>query len=176
LSAGRFLVPMPDREPVLSAEVNGSSKAAVAAEMASDLGYRAILPFALGQAVCRLAASTTTNSFEGDRFAVVHNPGDVQQEAVQETARKKQMAPAITVATLLLLCLRRVRIEYAKRTSFRRHRLMLVLRGGSPPLQLCRCGWCLLPDSLVSRNGVGWSLPRLSSNLVCAVNPPGCAH
>ena len=118
LTAWRFLVPMPDREPVLSADVNGSSKAAVAAEMASDLGYRAILPFALGQAVCRLAASTTTNSFAGERFAVVHNPGDVQQEAVQETARKKQMAPAITVTTLLLLGLRRVRIEYAKRTSF----------------------------------------------------------
>ena len=118
LTAWRFLVPMPDREPVLSADVNGSSKAAVAAETASDLGYRAILPFALGQAVCRLATSTTTNSFEGERFAVVHNPGDVQQEAVQETARKNQMAPAITVTTLLLLGLRRVRIEYAKRTSF----------------------------------------------------------
>ena len=186
LTAWRFLVPMPDREPVLSADVNGSSKAAVAAEMASDLGYRAILPFALGQAVCRLATSTTTNSFEGERFAVVHNPGDVQQEAMQETARKKQMAPAITVTTLLLLGLRRVRIEYAKRTSFWRACASSFFeetpvdvgpsRGLPAPSTLQ--GWLVSAagQSCVKEYGVGGSLPRLSSNLVCAVNPPGCAH
>ena len=181
LTAWRFLVPMPDREPVLSADVNGSSKAAVAAETASDLGYRAILPFALGQAVCRLAASTTTNSFEGERFAVVHNPGDVQQEAVQETARKNQMAPAITVTTLLLLGLLRVRIEYAKRTSFWRACASLFFE--ETPVDVGPSRGLPAPSTLQGRlvsaagqSCVKESLPRLFLNLVCAVNPPGCAH
>ena len=61
LSAWRFLVPILQREPILSSDVDQSSRAAAAAELPLELGYRAVMSLELGGALCGRGDASLTS-------------------------------------------------------------------------------------------------------------------
>lgn len=119
LSAWRFAVSLPEREAFLSRDVNESSVAAVSSEMSFDMSYRAVMPMELGKALCNFSSGDSVEQSIGlgENFAVLQHPGEVAIEVEQTSRRKQRLNPAIRFTTLMLLGLRRIRIEYAKRIS-----------------------------------------------------------
>ena len=105
LSAWRFLVPILQR-------VDQSSRAAAAAELPFELGYRAVVSLELGRALCGRGDASLTSS---ESFSVLQHPAAVQLDVGRETRRKQQLEPAIRFTALLVLGLRRIRVEFAKR-------------------------------------------------------------
>ena len=53
LSSWRWLVPTPNRQSLLSSDVDGSSAIPTQRERGSDLAYRAVLPRHMGFALCQ---------------------------------------------------------------------------------------------------------------------------
>ena len=113
LSAWRWLVVLPGREPLLSVDVDGSSVTGTGHERGSDLAYRAVLPIRLGNALCA-AASMGAIAGAG---AFCHPP-----PTPRSTARNTRTfqstgphAPAIHLTKCLLLGIRRLRQAYQAR-------------------------------------------------------------
>lgn len=104
LAAWRFLVPIPQRESYLSSDVGNSSRAAVQVELLFDLGYRAVMSLELGKALCGHDALLP----QSESFSVLRSSAGVD---------KQQLAPAIHITTLLVMGLRRIRAEFAKRVQ-----------------------------------------------------------
>ena len=78
LSAWRWLVVLPGREPLLSVDVDGSSVTSTGRERGSDLAYRAVLPIKLGNALCAAASMGPSPALE--HFATLRQPLALQQE------------------------------------------------------------------------------------------------
>ena len=110
LAAWRWLVTLPSREPLLSRDVDGHSAAAVSQECAWDLGHRAILPSVLGRALCQREPPPDL-----EEYSVWRHTEQTTREAEQLQHRHDHIRPAVKCVTLLLLGLRRIRVEYARR-------------------------------------------------------------
>ena len=118
LAMWRFLIPIPQRELTLSPDVGGSSAAAVASGAAFDLGYRAVMCAEFGRALCSsVVPNSHHESDPGESFSVIFQPSAVSHEIRCFTQRQQNLRPAILFTTLLLLGLRRIRVEYAKRIA-----------------------------------------------------------
>eukprot|EP00435_Cladocopium_sp_Y103_P008414 s515_g2.t1 len=119
LAAWRFAVPIPQREHFLSSDTNSSSKSAVAAELPFDLAYRAVLCAELGRALCCNSSLLPGAEEVGwsESFSTLHHPSEVQQDVCRAEQRKVRFLPAIRFTSLMVLGLRRIRVEYAKRIA-----------------------------------------------------------
>lgn len=116
LTAWRFAVPIPQREPILSSDVNSSSQSAVAAELPFDLAYRAVMCADLGRVLCQHSSVVDVGG-ASESFSTIHQPGDVQTDLRHMAQRKTRFLPAVRFTSLLVLGLRRIRVEYAKRLA-----------------------------------------------------------
>ena len=117
LAAWRFAVPIPEREHILSSDVNSSSQSAVAAELPFDLAYRAVMCAELGRALCRHCLPVSEPERAPESFSTLQQPRDVQNDLHQIAQRKARFLPAVQFTSLLVLGLRRIRVEYAKRLT-----------------------------------------------------------
>ena len=122
LSAWRWCVSMPDREALYAEEPQGHSSHGVSLEGACDLAYRGIVPRALGKALDAHdmvvgAAPPVHSDSDGEEYATLAQPEQVEQEVMKITARQKRCCNAIRVTTVLLLGLRKMRAEYAQMIS-----------------------------------------------------------
>ena len=116
----QWMVPALAREAVLGADLGGHSQAGVDAEAECDLGYRGVLARALGRAVCHSSTSATqpdeAAEESGDEsFANIRNMGEITTEVRRSARRLLPHTAAVELTTLLLLGLRAIRVEYAKR-------------------------------------------------------------
>ena len=117
LSAWRWLVPIPDRESLLSVDVNGSSAVSTSRETGSDLAYRGVLPLQLGVALCRSGSSDSSSADCADMesFATLAQPAALASELDRLAQSQHRFLPAIRTVQALLLGLRRIRAEYQRR-------------------------------------------------------------
>ncbi|CAE7204856.1 unnamed protein product [Symbiodinium sp. CCMP2592] len=119
LASWRWLVTLPGREALLSQDVGGHSATAVAHERGWDMGHRAILPSVLGRTLCRLPPPRTEREPPEDleEYAVWRHTEQTTREAEQLQHRHARIRPAVECVSLLLLGLRRIRVEYARRIN-----------------------------------------------------------
>ena len=108
LSGWRWLVSIPAREAVLSADVNGSSAASAAREVGADLAYRCTLPRSLGQAICKLSSQELADLEEQDMesYWTLRQHAQLQSELSRLSAHRKRVLPAILLSQRLALGLR----------------------------------------------------------------------
>ena len=125
---------MPAREALFAVDTDGSSAASAGLEAECDLGYRGAIPRALGVELCRKTGPEQDDTDggvgqaelegegldvvgAGEEFASVHSPEALQAEILAVSKRRRHAWPAISVTMLLLLGLRKVRVEFAKRVD-----------------------------------------------------------
>ena len=119
LSAWRWLVPLPSREPLLSVDVQDSSAIPTARERGWDLAYRGVLPKSLGATLCSLSIPDLDSlvQAETELYASLRQPGALHAELRQFSKRRAAALPAVRVVKCLLLGLRRIRFEYQARLT-----------------------------------------------------------
>lgn len=171
LSAWRWLVVLPGREPLLSVDVDGSSVTGTGRERGSDLAYRAVLPIKLGNALCAAASMEQSPALE--HFATLRQPHALQQEIRALSKARAPHAPAIHLTKCLLLGIRRLRQAYQARLDAWIHLCRIAI---PRPLRatlklLCtRLGRMRPPYS-----ALGWQ-PRPGSRSSLSCVGPSCAH
>ncbi|CAE7423476.1 unnamed protein product [Symbiodinium sp. CCMP2456] len=141
LAAWRWLLPLPGREAQLSQDVGGHSAVAVSREHGWDMGHRATLPLALGKALCGNQTSNEASALSADleEYAVWRQSEQTRREAELQQLRYDRIRPAIQCVSLLLLGLRRIRVEYARRITAWKHLHLIMeqlrMPAGAPPAQ-----------------------------------------
>ena len=93
LSAWRWLVFLPGREPLLSVDVDGRCVTGAGRERGSDLAYRAVLPIKLGNALCAAASMEQSPALE--HFATLRQPHALQQEIRALSKARAPHAPCL---------------------------------------------------------------------------------
>ena len=113
LSAWRWLIPLPNREPLLSTDVQGTSAIPTAHERGWDLAK------SLGTSLCSLSTHDLDAlvQSECELYASLRQPGAMQAELQQFSKRRTVALPAIRVVRCLLLGLRRIRFEFQTRLT-----------------------------------------------------------
>ena len=172
LAAWRWLVTLPGREAQLSQDVGGHSSAAVIQERGWDLGHRAVLPAGLGHSLSRLLPERVPNDTE--EFAVWRHTEQTTREAELQQRRHDRIRPAVKCVSLLLLGIRRIRVEYARRIhawkqlqlTMEQLRIPEVLQ--VPPdvedgrLPSILDAWFATPRGLTTARELRWLVPSLS--------------
>ena len=116
LSAWRWLIPLPVREELLSADVDGSSAASTRRERGSDLAYRGVLPRAPGAALCKLASSPLLEEPEDDLSeATLARPSLLEACLARSSRGPSRFMGAIRFNQALLLGVRFIRSAYQRR-------------------------------------------------------------
>ena len=170
LAAWRFAVPIPQREPFLSSDTNSSSRTAVAAELPFELAYRAVLSAELGRALCCHCSSPSDDVESTESFSTLYHPTEVQREVGSAERRRARFLPAIRFTSLLVLGLRRIRIEYAKRISAWRACASVSVPGapspmvppGVPRVDSALTLWLQSSSGVACVRELRWLLPSIS--------------
>eukprot|EP00435_Cladocopium_sp_Y103_P053683 s183_g17.t1 len=122
----------------------------------------------LGTALCGRVDNPLTSS---ESFSVLHNPAAVQLDIGRETRRKQRLEPAIRFTSLLVLGLRRVRVEFAKRVQVWRAVASIAYCPPVPPPSSAPVGhpnlsplaqWLSTPAGRACIRELRWLLPTVS--------------
>ena len=103
LVAWRWLVPMPDREVVFNADVDGHSASGVRLEGANDMGYRGVMPRRLGVILqeSTLVDGSSDAELEREDVATLREDRQYQAEVARRDAIWRGRVPPLQVMTFL---------------------------------------------------------------------------
>ena len=164
---------MPAREDVFGQDVGGHSVTGTRMEGPCDLGYRGLMPKALGFALrAGSDASASVSAMEeaeelralaeDEEFADGRQIDAAEEESARRRAVVKAYPGATTITTLLILGLRRVRAEYMARLNAWAELQKIWMSPGGEDADGAGDGHLQPPQDTVA--GVGPVIPRATAD------------